>query len=167
VICARCPLLAAPSYLSPCGNSRFFCITPVAPLASTHVRFNHTVLCSHSTPRSFLCEYNHCRIHQDIRAWKDTVHRSHYDLYRCDRKPIRPHPRSLTTTPHYREAHHPASTMKSAVAFSAAAAVLSGTADAFWRMPCTSRTALGRIDPIVDFGVVSSHGHTIHGGSSK
>jgi hypothetical protein len=57
--------------------------------------------------------------------------------------------------------------MKTAVALSAAAAVLSGTAEAFWRMPCHSRTALGRIDPIVDPGVASSHGHTIHGGSSK
>jgi hypothetical protein len=49
----------------------------------------------------------------------------------------------------------------------AAAALLSGTADAFWRMPCHSRTALARLDPIVDKGTASSHAHTIHGGSSK
>jgi hypothetical protein len=48
-----------------------------------------------------------------------------------------------------------------------AAAVLSGTASAFWRMPCTDRTALARLDPIVDEGTASSHSHTIHGGSSK
>jgi hypothetical protein len=56
--------------------------------------------------------------------------------------------------------------MKS-VASIAAAALLSGTADAFWRMPCHARTALARLDPIVDEGVASSHAHTIHGGSSK
>ncbi|KAF1848139.1 WSC domain-containing protein [Cucurbitaria berberidis CBS 394.84] len=55
--------------------------------------------------------------------------------------------------------------MKSAASLSVAAALLSG-ADAFWRMPCTSRTALARLDPIVDVGVASSHGHTIHGGSN-
>jgi len=47
-----------------------------------------------------------------------------------------------------------------------AAAVLSGTASAFWRMPCTDRTALARLDPIVDEGTASSHSHTIHGGSN-
>jgi hypothetical protein len=57
--------------------------------------------------------------------------------------------------------------MKSVASLAAAAAVLSGTADAFWRMPCHSRTALARLDPIVDKGTASSHGHTIHGGSSK
>jgi hypothetical protein len=57
--------------------------------------------------------------------------------------------------------------MKSVASISAAAAVLSGTANAFWRMPCHDRTALARLDPIVDKGTASSHGHTIHGGSSK
>jgi hypothetical protein len=56
--------------------------------------------------------------------------------------------------------------MKS-VASLAAVALLSGTTDAFWRMPCFSRTALARLDPIVDKGTASSHGHVIHGGSSK
>jgi hypothetical protein len=57
--------------------------------------------------------------------------------------------------------------MKSVASLSAAVALLSGTTDAFWRMPCHSRTALARLDPIVDRGVASSHGHVIHGGSSK
>ncbi|KAF2024383.1 hypothetical protein EK21DRAFT_78795 [Setomelanomma holmii] len=48
----------------------------------------------------------------------------------------------------------------------AAAALLSGTTNAFWRMPCHSRTTLARLDPIVDPGVASSHGHVIHGGSN-
>jgi hypothetical protein len=56
--------------------------------------------------------------------------------------------------------------MKSSIAASAAVALLSGSADAFWRMPCHSRTAFARLDPIVDPGVASSHGHVIHGGSS-
>ena len=56
--------------------------------------------------------------------------------------------------------------MKSVASLSAAAALLAGSADAFWRMPCHSRTALARLDPIVDKGVASSHGHVIHGGSS-
>ena len=43
---------------------------------------------------------------------------------------------------------------------------LSGAANAFWRMPCRGRTGLARIDPIVDTGVVSTHAHAIHGGSS-
>jgi hypothetical protein len=57
--------------------------------------------------------------------------------------------------------------MKSVASLSAAVALLSGTTDAFWRMPCFSRTTLARLDPIVDPGVASSHGHVIHGGSSK
>ncbi|CAN9213422.1 unnamed protein product [Alternaria alternata] len=55
--------------------------------------------------------------------------------------------------------------MKS-VASIAAAAMLSGSANAFWRMPCHDRTALARLDPIVDEGTASSHAHTIHGGSN-
>lgn len=56
--------------------------------------------------------------------------------------------------------------MKSTTTFSVAAALLSGSAEAFWRMPCHSRTAFLRLDPIVDPGVASSHGHVIHGGSN-
>lgn len=37
--------------------------------------------------------------------------------------------------------------------------------DAFWRMPCQARSGLARIDPLVNFGSVSEHAHTIHGSS--
>ena len=57
--------------------------------------------------------------------------------------------------------------MKSVVALSAAAAILPGAVDAFWRMDCHSRSGLARIDPIVTPGKVSSHVHAVHGGSSK
>ena len=46
-----------------------------------------------------------------------------------------------------------------------AAAFTSGV-DAFWRLPCQSRSGLGRIDPIVDHGDVSAHVHAIHGGNN-
>lgn len=42
-----------------------------------------------------------------------------------------------------------------------------GGVDAFWRMPCRSRTGLARMDPIMDPGEVSDHVHAIHGGGSK
>ncbi|KAF2717495.1 hypothetical protein K431DRAFT_333967 [Polychaeton citri CBS 116435] len=54
--------------------------------------------------------------------------------------------------------------MKTTHAVSALALV--GNAAAFWRMPCRSRTGLGRIDPIVDPGTISSHVHAIHGGKN-
>jgi len=57
--------------------------------------------------------------------------------------------------------------MKSPTHLSAAVALLTGSANAFWRMPCHDRTALMRLDPIVDQGSASSHAHAIHGGSSK
>lgn len=41
---------------------------------------------------------------------------------------------------------------------------LSG-ANAFWRMECRGRTALARIDPIVNFGETATHVHTLHGSS--
>lgn len=41
----------------------------------------------------------------------------------------------------------------------------SGAADAFWRMPCRGRTALGRIDPIMDVGKPAKHSHTLQGGN--
>lgn len=56
--------------------------------------------------------------------------------------------------------------MKSVAHLSAAVALLSGTTNAFWRMPCHERTALLRLDPIVDKGTASSHGHSIFGGSN-
>lgn len=45
------------------------------------------------------------------------------------------------------------------------AASLSGTAEAFWRMPCSGRLSLERADPIVSPGQVSGHVHTISGGN--
>ena len=45
------------------------------------------------------------------------------------------------------------------------AAWLAGTADAFWRMPCSGRLLLERADPIVNAGKVSGHVHTISGGN--
>lgn len=56
--------------------------------------------------------------------------------------------------------------MKTATQLSAAVALLTGSANAFWRMPCHDRTALMRLDPIVDEGTASSHAHAIHGGSN-
>ncbi|KAK8245849.1 hypothetical protein IWZ00DRAFT_331531 [Phyllosticta capitalensis] len=44
-----------------------------------------------------------------------------------------------------------------------AALSLSGSASAFWRMPCRGRTALERVDPIVDPGKISGHAHTVQG----
>lgn len=38
--------------------------------------------------------------------------------------------------------------------------------NAFWRLPCRSRSGLARIDPIVNFGAVGAHVHAIHGGSN-
>ncbi|KAL1304225.1 hypothetical protein AAFC00_000645 [Neodothiora populina] len=52
-------------------------------------------------------------------------------------------------------------------ALSVAVTLLSASGvDAFWRMPCRSRTGLGRLDPIMDPGEVSDHTHAIHGGSN-
>lgn len=56
--------------------------------------------------------------------------------------------------------------MKSVATLSAAVAVLSGAADAFWRMECHSRSGLARIDPIVTPGKISSHAHVVHGGGN-
>lgn len=48
---------------------------------------------------------------------------------------------------------------------SAALALLAGSADAFWRMPCPGRIVQERADPIISPGVVSGHVHTISGGN--
>ncbi|KAI1437518.1 hypothetical protein GGR50DRAFT_77656 [Xylaria sp. CBS 124048] len=37
--------------------------------------------------------------------------------------------------------------------------------EAFWRMECRGSTGTARIDPIVDFGMISSHSHVVHGSS--
>lgn len=46
-----------------------------------------------------------------------------------------------------------------------AAAILAGSADAFWRMECRSQSALARLDPLVDPGKIGAHAHTIFGSS--
>lgn len=56
--------------------------------------------------------------------------------------------------------------MKTFTTLSAASALLAGSADAFWRMECTSRTGYSRLDPIVNPGEISSHAHAIHGGNN-
>ncbi|KAF2467856.1 WSC domain-containing protein [Lindgomyces ingoldianus] len=56
--------------------------------------------------------------------------------------------------------------MKSATSFAAIVGLLSGAADAFWRMECHSRTGLARIDPLVEPNEIANHGHVIHGGSN-
>ncbi|KAF2743198.1 hypothetical protein M011DRAFT_471558 [Sporormia fimetaria CBS 119925] len=55
--------------------------------------------------------------------------------------------------------------MKSATQFAAAAALLAGV-DAFWRMPCKTKTGVARIDPIVNPGEIAPHAHAIFGGSN-
>ncbi|TAQ91244.1 hypothetical protein B7494_g434 [Chlorociboria aeruginascens] len=42
---------------------------------------------------------------------------------------------------------------------------LSVSIEAFWRMPCLSRSGLARLDPLISFGKESSHVHAIHGSS--
>lgn len=42
-------------------------------------------------------------------------------------------------------------------------AAFAGTADAFWRMPCRGRSALARMDPLMDPGEPSYHVHSVHG----
>ncbi|PSK36616.1 WSC domain-containing protein 2 [Elsinoe australis] len=41
-----------------------------------------------------------------------------------------------------------------------------GGVDAFWRMPCRSRTGLARLDPLVYPGEIADHSHAIHGGGN-
>ncbi|KAJ8118227.1 hypothetical protein ONZ43_g4034 [Nemania bipapillata] len=42
---------------------------------------------------------------------------------------------------------------------------MSSLAEAFWRMECRGSTGVARIDPIVDFGKISGHAHTVQGSS--
>jgi hypothetical protein len=44
---------------------------------------------------------------------------------------------------------------------------LTENVNAFWRMPCRSRSGLARMDPLVSPGEVSGHVHAIHGSSGK
>ena len=57
--------------------------------------------------------------------------------------------------------------MRSLTTAVAATVAFSGTTNAFFRMECFSRTALARMDPLVNPGEVSRHAHVIHGGVSK
>ncbi|QSZ31120.1 hypothetical protein DSL72_000683 [Monilinia vaccinii-corymbosi] len=40
---------------------------------------------------------------------------------------------------------------------------LAGNVDAFWRLPCRGRTAVARIDPLVNYNSVGLHAHSTHG----
>lgn len=42
-------------------------------------------------------------------------------------------------------------------------AAFAGVADAFWRLPCRGRSALARMDPLMDPGSPSYHVHSVHG----
>lgn len=46
-----------------------------------------------------------------------------------------------------------------------AAALLAGSANAFWRMECRAQVTVARLDPLVDFAKVGKHAHTVHGSS--
>lgn len=53
---------------------------------------------------------------------------------------------------------------------SCAAAVLAASlpaTNAFWRLECDGSVGLARVDPLMDFGGLSDHIHTIKGGSGK
>ncbi|KAI9722984.1 MAG: hypothetical protein M1812_001433 [Candelaria pacifica] len=47
-----------------------------------------------------------------------------------------------------------------------AIALLLTSVNAFWRLPCQGRSALARIDPLVNYGTVGDHAHAIHGGNN-
>ena len=42
-----------------------------------------------------------------------------------------------------------------------------GSANAFWRLECDGSVGLARMDPLMDFGSLSDHVHSIKGGSGK
>lgn len=42
-----------------------------------------------------------------------------------------------------------------------------GYANAFWRLLCDGSVGLARMDPLVNFGEVADHVHSIKGGSGK
>jgi hypothetical protein len=44
---------------------------------------------------------------------------------------------------------------------------MSSVAEAFWRMECRGSTGVARIDPLVDFGKISGHAHTVQGSSGE
>ncbi|PWY79704.1 hypothetical protein BO70DRAFT_407241 [Aspergillus heteromorphus CBS 117.55] len=53
--------------------------------------------------------------------------------------------------------------MRQNVALVACLAVLSGVADAFWRLPCRGRSGVARMDPLIAPGKPSDHVHAVHG----
>lgn len=56
--------------------------------------------------------------------------------------------------------------MKSTTILSATVALLSAPAHAFWRMDCQGSTLLGRLDPLVEPGKLSTHSHYFAGGTN-
>lgn len=42
-----------------------------------------------------------------------------------------------------------------------------GSVNAFWRLECDGSVGLARMDPLMDYGRVADHVHTIKGGSGK
>lgn len=52
-------------------------------------------------------------------------------------------------------------------ALAAALTLYSGSAEAFWRLPCRGQAGVARMDPLVQPGGPSDHAHVIHGASSK
>ncbi|KAI1125862.1 hypothetical protein F5Y10DRAFT_222383 [Nemania abortiva] len=42
---------------------------------------------------------------------------------------------------------------------------MSSVVNGFWRMECRGNTGVARIDPIIDFGKISGHAHTVQGSS--
>ncbi|KAL2010654.1 hypothetical protein VTN00DRAFT_6461 [Thermoascus crustaceus] len=51
-------------------------------------------------------------------------------------------------------------------ALAAALTLYSGSAEAFWRLPCRGQAGVARMDPLVQPGVPSDHAHVIHGASN-
>lgn len=49
----------------------------------------------------------------------------------------------------------------------AALAITVPAVNAFWRLECDGSVGLARIDPLMDFGGLSDHVHTIKGGSGE
>ncbi|KAK2767931.1 hypothetical protein FQN53_006411 [Emmonsiellopsis sp. PD_33] len=56
--------------------------------------------------------------------------------------------------------------MHSNLILTTALAAAVAPAAAFWRLPCQGRLGVGRIDPLVNPGELSSHAHVIHGASN-
>lgn len=55
--------------------------------------------------------------------------------------------------------------MKASTIATILAASVTG-ADAFWRLPCRGRLGVARIDPLMNFGTIADHAHSIQGGGA-